>query len=195
MPSKVWTPPSSTVRGPPLSPWEQAGEFSSQSRYSHLTLLVPRPSPPAHSMELLIVSFVRAWQSLLLFRIGTWDCGRIISIGGGKGACFCVCWRLNRLFHLQHPKTNFPDYNTHNCWDDRFDLVPMLHRPIEPHIFGRLMTPTIHGGMIRTRQRCAQCQIQRQRSIQLLTIVSWSVTASCCSTSPHPRQYVFKNVF
>ena len=94
IPSKVWTPPSSTVRGPPLSPWEQAGEFSSQSRYSHLTLLVPRPSPPAHNMELLIVSFVRAWQSLLLFRIGTWDCGRIISIVGGKGACFCVCLKV-----------------------------------------------------------------------------------------------------
>ena len=60
-------------------------------------------------------------------------------------------------------KTNLPDYNTHNCWDDRFDLVPMLHRPIEPHIFGRIMTPTIQGGMIRTRQRCAQCKIQRQR--------------------------------
>ena len=113
IPSKVWTPPSSTVRGPPLSPWEQAGEFSSQSRYSHLTLLVPRPSPPAHSMELLIVSFVRAWQSLLLFRIGTWDCGRIISIDvEEREHVFCVCCRLKRLFHLKHPKTDFPNYNT-----------------------------------------------------------------------------------
>ena len=166
IPSKVWTPPSSTVRGPPLSPWEQAGEFSSQSRYSHLTLLVPRPSPPAHSIELLIVSSVRAWQSLLLFRIGTWDCGRIISIDGEERVHFFVFvegWIDFFTYNIQKP--NFPDYNTHNCWDDRFNSVPMLHRPIEPHIFERLLTPTIQGGMIRTRQRCAKCQIQRQRSI------------------------------
>ena len=73
MPSKVWTPPSRTVRGPPLSPWYVRNQ-KPQSRYFDPTLLVPRPSPPAHSIELWIsVSFPRrlSWQPLLL-RIGTW---------------------------------------------------------------------------------------------------------------------------
>ena len=98
MPSKVWTPPSSTVRGPPLSPWEQAGELSSQSRYSHLTLLVPRPSPPAHSIELLIVSSVRAWQSLLLFRIGTWDCEESSALMRRKGCMFLCLLKVEETF-------------------------------------------------------------------------------------------------
>ena len=69
MPAKVWMPSSSTVRGPPLSPWEWVEKH--KSRF-HPTLLVPRPSPPAHSIESWMVSFARtlSWQSLLV-RIGT----------------------------------------------------------------------------------------------------------------------------
>ena len=57
--------------GAPTIPLES--RISRQLRPSQPTLLAPRPSPPAHSIELWIVSFARTlnWQSLLL-RIGTW---------------------------------------------------------------------------------------------------------------------------
>ena len=154
IPSKVWTPPSSTVRGPPLSPWEQAGAFSSQSRYSHLTLLVPRPSPPAHSMELLIVSSVRAWQSLLLFRIGTWDCGRIISI---DVFVFVEGWRDFFTYNIQKPTSQT---TTPTIVGMTGSIQSPCFTGLMSHTFLGGLWPPIQGGMIRTRQRCAQCQIQ-----------------------------------
>ena len=74
-PAKVWTPSSSTVRGPPLSPYSKLKQGTHpQSRSVQPTFLVPVPLPPAHIIELwiwIVSSRIFSWQSLLV-RIETW---------------------------------------------------------------------------------------------------------------------------